>query len=434
MKTKSQREETREAAASRLAARWSGRDPFELANRATAQLMDSASDWSPPPGVEFKRSPVRLGVGIPDAATLPREELQEALQRAMAAPRDRPLRYHFGPGFEELREQLAARYTRDRGLPVDLDWFRLTNGSSGAIDLICRTMVEPGDVILSEEPSYMGTLHNFRGLEAEIRSVPMDEEGMRADALEKVLRKATEEGRRVRLIYTISSFQNPTGVSISEGRRGELLSVASGYDALILEDDAYAELYYGEPPPPPLFAMSGGHGVVSVGTFSKILATGLRVGWIHARPEWIEFFGRMRFDMGQSVLVHRMLAEYIEGGRLDAHVEMMRGLYAEKARLLCSSLEEFGDGSLRFTPPRGGFYLWVELLEGLTADALWRAGAEEGVLFPAGPSFFPDRVDPTGEHIRIAFPWIGTEELREGARRIGLACERLAREGSAPLG
>jgi DNA-binding transcriptional MocR family regulator len=260
----------------------------------------------------------------------------------------------------------------------------------------------------------------------------MDEEGMRADALEKVLRKAAEEGRRVRLIYSISSFQNPTGVSISEGRRAELLSVASEYDALILEDDAYAELYFGEPPPPPLFTMSGGHGVVSVGTFSKILATGLRVGWIHARPEWIEFFGRMRFDMGQSVLVHRMLAEYIEGGRLDAHVETMRGLYAEKARLLCSSLEEFAGGFLHFTPPRGGFYLWVELLEGLTADALWRAGAEEGVWFPMGSSFFPDRVDSTGEHIRIAFPWTSTEELREGARRVGLACERLAQERSTP--
>jgi 2-aminoadipate transaminase len=430
METKPQTRGATEEVRARLAARWEGRDPFELANRATAQLMDSASDWSPPPGVEFKRSPVRLGVGIPDAVTLPREELLEAVQRAMAAPRDRPLRYHFGLGFEQLREQLAARHTRDRGLPVDLDWFRLTNGSSGAIDLICRTLIDPGDVIVSEAPSYMGTLHNFRGVEAELRSVPMDEEGMQADELERVLREVAASGRRVKLIYTISSFQNPTGVSISEARRRELLRVASEYDALILEDDAYAELYFDEPPPQPLFAMSGGRGVVSVGTFSKILATGLRVGWIHARPEWIELFGRMRFDMGQSVLIHRMLGEYIEDGRLDAHVEMMRALYADKAQLLCSSLEEFAGGCVRFTPPRGGFYLWVELLEGLTADALWRVGAEEGVWFPAGPSFFPDRVDPTGEHIRLAFPWTSTEELREGARRIGLACQRLAGEGA----
>jgi len=131
------------------------------------------------------------------------------------------------------------------------------------------------------------------------------------------------------------------------------------------------------------------------------------------------------------VLVHRMLAEYIEGGRLDAHVEMMRALYADKARLLCSSLAEFAGGYLRFTPPRGGFYLWIELLRGLTADAMWRAGAEEGVWFPVGASFFPDRIEPIGEHIRLAFPWISTDELREGARRIGMTCERLVREGAA---
>jgi 2-aminoadipate transaminase len=431
MERKPQTRGSTEKVKARLAARWEGRDPFDLANRATAHLMDSASDWTPPPGVELKRAPVRLGVGIPDAATLPREELLQALQRAMAAPRDRPLRYHFGPGFEQLREQLARRHTRDRGLPVDLDWFRLTNGSSGAIDLICRTLIEPGDVIVTEEPSYMGTLHNFRGMEADLRSVPMDEEGLRADALERVLREVAAVGKRAKLIYTISSFQNPTGVTISEARRRELLRVASDHDALILEDDAYAELYFGDPPPQPLFAMSGGHGVISVGTFSKILATGVRVGWIHARPEWIEFFGRMRFDMGQSVLIHRMLAEYIEEGRLDAHAGLMRGLYADKARLLCSSLEEFAADFLRFAPPGGGFYLWVELLQGLTADGLWRAGAEEGVWFPAGPSFFPDRIDRQGEHIRLAYPWISMEDLREGARRIGLACQRLAREGAA---
>jgi 2-aminoadipate transaminase len=410
----------------RLAARWAARDPVALANAATSELEDSASDWEPPPGVEPKRAPIRLGVGIPDAVTLPREELEEALERAMAAPRDRPLRYHFGSGFEPLRELIAWRYSRDRGLPVDLDWFRLTNGSSGAIDLICRALIEPGDVIVTEQPSYMGTLHNFRGCRAELRSVPMDAEGMRTDALERVLREVAAAGKRVKMIYTIASFQNPTGVSLSETRRHELLRVAADHDALILEDDAYAELWFRAPPPDSLFALSGGHGVVSVGTFSKILATGLRVGWIHARPEWIRFFGRMRFDMGQSVLIHRMLAEYIDGGRLDEHVKSMRELYAQKSALLCSALEEHAGRWVRFAPPGGGFYLWVELVESLTAESVWRAAAEEGVWFPGGASFFPDRVDATGEHIRLAFPWTTMEELREGALRIGSACASLA--------
>lgn len=411
----------------KLERRWAGRAPNELANRATAQLVDAASDWAPPPGVESKREPVRLGIGMPDPATLPREELNAALERALEAPGDRPLRYHFGPGFEPLREQIAWRYERHGELGVDLDWFRLTNGSSGGIDLICRTLIDPGDVILCEQPSYMGTLQNFRSFQAELRSVSMDEQGMRSDELQRVLREVEAEGKRARLVYTIASFQNPTGASLSDSRRRELLQVSAEHDVLVLEDDAYTELWFGEQPPQSLFAMSGGHGVMAVGTFSKILATGLRVGWIHARPEWIEFFGRMRFDMGQSVLIHRMLAEYMEGGRLDAHVKQMREVYTEKARILCEALEEYAGEHLRFARPGGGFYLWVELGAGLTADAVWRAGAEEGVWFPGGTSFFPDRVDCTGEHIRLAFPWTSREELREGARRIGAACRRLTR-------
>lgn len=409
-----------------LAARWSGRDPFELANEASRLLPDAASDWSPPPGVEPKAPPVRLGVGMPDPATLPRGELMQAVQRALEVPPDGPLRYHFGPGYEPLRELLADRFARDSGLAVDLDWIRLSNGSSGAIDLICRCLLEPEDVILVEEPSYMGTLQNFRATQANVRAVPMDQEGIDADALEHALQQAESEGKPVKLIYTISSFQNPSAVTVSERRRHELLRVASGHDALVLDDTAYRELWFHDPPPPSLAGLAGGHGVITVGTFSKILATGLRVGWMVAPPEWIQLFAKMRFDMGQSVLVHRMLVEYMSEGRLEAHVERMRALYMEKSRVLCDGLQEYAGKYVRFARPGGGFYLWVELLRGLKSDAVWRAGAEEGVWFPGGTSFFPSRVDATGEHIRLAFPWTPAEELREGARRIGIACARAA--------
>jgi 2-aminoadipate transaminase len=410
----------------RLAHRWEGRDPLDLANAATLRLPDSASDWSPPPGVEPKRPPVRLGVGIPDPPTLPRDDLRAAMERALAAPRDGPLRYHFGPGYEPLRELLAERFSRQHGLEVGLDWFRLTNGSAGAIDLICRALIEPGDVIVCESPSYMGTLHNFRGVLADIRPVPVDEEGIRTDELERLLARLETEGKRAKIVYTISAFQNPTAATLSERRRQELLRVAADRDLLVLDDVAYGELWFEEPPPSALSTLSRGHGVITVGTFSKILATGLRVGWICARPEWIELFGRMRFDMGQSVLVHRMLVEYMRDGCLEEHVDRMRALYAGKSDLLCRSLREFAGPSLDFEPPAGGFYLWIRLLGGLKAEDLWRAGAEEGVWFPTGRSFFPDRHDPTGEHIRLAFPWTSREDLREGARRIGLACSRLA--------
>ena len=410
----------------RLAELWSERDPIELANEPTRMLVSAASDWSPPPGVEPKAPPVRLGVGMPDGETIPREDFKRAVDAALDAPRDGPLRYHFGPGYEALRELLAERFARETGLPVDLDWVRLGNGSSGIIDLICRCMIDAGDVIIAEAPSYMGTLHCFRGVRADIRAVPIDGEGFVIAELERALAEVEAEGKRAKLIYTISSFHNPTAVTLSEPRRRELLRVAARHDVLILDDTAYRDLWFHEPPPPMLAELSGGHGVLTVATFSKILATGLRVGWMVAPPEWIQFFSRMRFDMGQSVLIHRMLVEFMKDGRLEKHVDQMRALYAEKVRVLCDGLDEFAADYVRFDRPGGGFYLWVELQRGLKSDAVWRAGAAEGVWFPGGTSFFPDRVDPTGEHVRLAFPWTPLEELREGARRIGIACRRAA--------
>ena len=303
-----------------LSGRWSGRDPLELANRATRALESSAADWSPPPGVEPKAPPVRLGVGMPDAATIPSDDLRSALERALAVPPDGPLRYHFGPGYEPLRELLADRFVRETGMDIDLDWIRLANGSSGAIDLICRCLIEAGDVILAEQPSYMGTLHNFRAVQADVRAVPIDVEGIVIAELERALYEVEAEGKKVKLIYTISSFHNPTAVTLSEQRRREVLALAAAHDALILDDTAYRELWFRDPPPSSLAALADGHGVIMTGTFSKILATGLRVGWILAPPEWIELFGRMRFDMGQSVLIQRMLVEYMAEGRLDGHV------------------------------------------------------------------------------------------------------------------
>lgn len=387
--------------------------------------------------MEPRREPVRLSIGIPDPESLPRAELAAALDRVLAEPGDGPLRYHFGAGWEPLRELLAERYARETGIDVDLEWLRLANGSAGAIDLVCRTFVEPGDVIVAESPSYMGTLHNFRGVRADVRPVPVDDRGLVPEALERVLAEVEREGRRAKLIYTISSFQNPTGATLSESRRHALLGLASRHGALVLDDEAYAELRFGTDRPPSLLQLSGGHGVITVGTFSKLLATGLRVGWVCARPAWLDLLRRMRFDMGQSVLVHRMLAEYLADGRLDAHLARVRKLYAEKAALLGEALREHAGQHLSFREPRGGFYLWAGL-EGLPGRAVWRAAAEEGVFFPLGTAFFPHRRDPTGDHVRLAFSWTARDALREGARRLGLACERVAEEirsgGTAPCG
>jgi DNA-binding transcriptional MocR family regulator len=170
--------------------------------------------------------------------------------------------------------------------------------------------------------------------------------------------------------------------------------------------------------------LSGGQGVITVGSFSKSIATGLRVGWLHASPQLIDAIVRMRFDMGSSPLLHAMLHDFMASGDFEQHLVRMRPLYAEKAAALESALVEFCEPYLTFVRPRGGFFLWARLQAGLTAEALQREAFEDGVVFPVGTAFFPDRHDPEGAHIRLAYSNASVEELREAAIRLGRACER----------
>ncbi len=165
-------------------------------------------------------------------------------------------------------------------------------------------------------------------------------------------------------------------------------------------------------------------------SFSKTIATGLRVGWIYARPDLVDLVARMRFDMGNSSLLHHMLAYYLEGGRLDEHVARMRALYREKLDILSSALTDLTEPYITFQRPKGGFFLWAKLQKGLSARAVRSAGIQEGVIFPVGSAFFPDGEEPgDDEHIRLAFSWTSKEDLRVGAERLARACARVAEGG-----
>jgi 2-aminoadipate transaminase len=424
--------------AAALAARWTGRDLSELASVPAVRLMNTPGEWDPPEGVEPKREPLYLSVGIPDSDALPRAQINAAMTRVMASDGDASLRYGFGQGYYPLRAWLAAHYTRTRQMEVGDEWFQLTNGSSGAIDLIVRSLIDPGDVIISESPVYMGTLHNFRGVAAEVVAVPMDEDGLRVDLVDQTIESLKNNGRRVKLIYTISSYQNPTGRTLTLERRKALLSVAARHGVLILDDDAYGELYYDQPPPPPMSTLGEGLGVITVGTFSKTVATGLRVGWIHASPDFIALFRRMRFAMGQNQMALRMLGELVTDGLYEPHVDAMRRLYKEKMEITANALTRHAGDFLQFQPPLGGFYLWPSVVGGIASEALWRTCMEEGVQVNLGAGFYPHKsphkspdIHDGGEHLRIAYAWTPMEHLEEAARRIGIACQRVHKGESA---
>lgn len=408
-----------------LASLWQNRSPKTFANQFSAPLYGGAGDWDLPLGITPKRELLYLAVGIPDSDSLPKQAMADAAANTLRKPGDLALRYGFGLGPQGIRDWLAQQRSEQEAFTVDENWFQLTNGSSGAIDLVVRSIIDPGDVIIAESPTYMGTLHNFRGVGADIHFVPVDDEGLDITALARLLKALKDEGKRVKLIYTISAFQNPSGVTLSLKRRVELLALACEYNVLVLDDEAYRDLWFESPPPQALSAMARGNGVITVGTFSKTVATGIRVGWIHAHPDVLALFSRMRFAMGQNQFGLRAFGEFLEQGEFHPHLQRVRKIYRNKRNVLHEAMLQEGlDRYLEWTIPAGGFYIWAKLKPPMSLDALWRTAFHEGVAVNSGAGFVQGR--STAEHIRIAYPWTAADDLPEAAHRLRLACERVA--------
>ena len=449
-----------------MSVRWAAHDLNALVSRRVRKLnAGSVTDWGlssrqPDPEVQ----PISLAGGIPDDATLPRQGLLAAMARALgfdpedaaaaAAPgsglsagscdvadcaggpvgtgaldagalRGAAALSYGGPhGYEPLREEVARFFARDQEPAIGADHFVLANGAAGAIDLACSALLDPDDVVVTEVPAFSGSLRTIRGHGARLVGVPMDAEGMCVDRLDATLGRLAAAGTPARLVYVSPTFHNPTGITMPVARRRELLEVAARHGVLLLEDTAYNELYFGDELIPTLGALAEGHFVITAGTFSKVIAPGLRVGWLQARPELLKLLMPARFDMGNSPLQHRMLHEFMVSGELEAHVARMRALYRTKMRTLAGSLRDLSGEAVQFTEPAGGFFLWLRLGGGLPAQAVQEQALERGVVFPVGRGFFPaEGPRPDAEYLRLAYSRVSVDDLRVGAERIA-ACLR----------
>ncbi|HAK50344.1 MAG TPA: hypothetical protein DCM54_00350 [Gammaproteobacteria bacterium] len=411
-----------------LEAIWSDYDLDELASDGAKFLSrGSSTDWGLPADIEPKVPPITLGGGIPDPDSLPRQQLLESMSRTINVPTDEPLRYGGGVGYEDLRHEMAKRFNKERGANVTAEHFLMTNGSAGAIDLVCSAYLSPGDTVITERPTFSGSVRTFRGHQANIVTIPIDDNGMCTDQLEDTIDKVAKDGSRVKIIYTIATFHNPAGISMSQDRREELLRIAAKHQILVVDDEAYAELYFPSTQlPTDLSTLSGCHGVISVGTFSKIIATGLRVGWIHGDPRVLDHVLRMRFDMGNSPLLHHMLTDFMSSGQLDEHIVSMRSLYQEKCSALANGLRDYCEPYLTFKEPLGGFFMWINLQHGLDPKSVQAAAVEEGLIAPSGHAFFPHQEEMNSRNIRLAYSWAQKGDLEEAAKRLGRACERVA--------
>ena len=409
-----------------LAAVWSDVDLADLASDAArlagvGDPADAGWTWTLPS--EYPDL-IPLGGGIPDAPTVPTGPFRDALNAALDEESDEAMVYGGWLGFDGLREAIAERQSRIDGVSLSCDNFIVHNGSSAAMDNIAKAFIQPGDVVIVEGPSFSGIVDTIEAYMASVVEAPIDEEGVSLEAVASVIAESEAAGKRVKMIYTIPDYQNPTGVTMSESRRAALLELCARHRILVVEDGAYSELYFDDPPPPSMYAMSGGAGVLRIGSFSKITATGLRIGWVQAWPEFVSSLTKVRFDMGTSPILLRGMARYLESGHLDGHLERMRDLYALKCRTLCDSLEESCAQYVKFDRPDGGFFLWLECIDA-PASEVRVAAAEEGLIFPTGSLFFNDRERAGDKYLRLAFSAASVEQLEKVGERLRAAFEKV---------
>lgn len=365
---------------------------------------------------------IEFGWGHPDLGLLPVDSLLQATQ--VALERDGPLALSYGAeqGPICLIKQVCARLGRLEGTAPPSEQMMITGGTSQALDMLCTVLTQPGDVVLVESPVYHLALRIFHDHGLELVPVPSDDEGLQVDTLEDTLTSLQRQERQVCWLYTVPTFNNPTGLTMNEERRRALVKLAQRQGLLVLEDDAYYELWYDSPPPPTLYSQVPAGPVVRLESFSKVLAPGLRLGWMLAPPEIVQrCTGSGMLDSGGGVnhFTAHVVAAFIELGLLDEQVDRLRASYRKRRDVLLDALANHLPERCEWVYPGGGFFVWLRLPSSIDSAALLPIAESVGVSYVPGTRFY---AGAGGErYCRLSLSLVSLEELSEGARRLGIA-------------
>lgn len=362
---------------------------------------------------------ISLAGGFPDERAFPADEVVELVGRLARDEGGRIFQYGPTEGIWELRGRVADEMRR-LGVAATAEGVLLTSGSQQALDLIGRVFLDPGDAVLVESPGYVGGLSAFAAYEARLVGVEMDREGIVPEDLERKLRLLRREGARVKLLYTVPTFQNPTGACLPPSRRAALLELAAEHGFLIVEDDPYREIHFGSPPPGPLAAADDRGHVLYLGSFSKVFLPGLRVGWVAGPAPLLAHLAlaKQPADLCSNIFGQKLVAAYLAEGRLVPRMAALREEYRARQDALHGALLAEGL-PLQWERPEGGFFLWVTLPEGGEARQLLGAARKEGVAFVPGDAFC---VDGGGRRsFRLAYSQTSPARLSEAAARLGRA-------------
>jgi 2-aminoadipate transaminase len=353
--------------------------------------------------------------GLPAPELFPVKAIAEAHETVFSSQGSAALQYSTTEGWKPLREWIGRRM-QSRGINADSDNVLITSGSQQGIDLVARIFLEAGDVVVVENPCYLAALQAFSAYEATMIGVGSDEAGMRVDQVERVLMESAPK-----LIYVVSDFSNPKGTSLSLDRRARLVELSRRYNVPILEDDPYSELRYRGQPSPSLASLDEDGLVIYLSTFSKTLSPGMRIGWVAASSELIYalVIAKQATDLHTSTIEQRAASTLLETFDYDGHISELNRVYGSRCFSMLEALESHFPKGMRWTQPEGGLFLWVELPEGVRADALLEVALRRKVAFVPGAPFFVNA--PRRDFIRLNFSNQSTEMIEEGIERLGRA-------------
>ena len=361
---------------------------------------------------------ISLATGLPDTTTFPAEDFAMLMSRVAVDSSAAALQYGPTDGLDEVRKCIVQVMAAE-GTIVEPDDLMVTTGGQQVIDLVCRAFLDPGDVVVAEAPTYPGAVPCFVNSEADVVQIEMDEDGMRIDVLEEELARLDREGRVPKFVYTIPSFQNPAGVTMSLERRRRLVEIAHRRELLVLEDNPYGMLRYEGEPLPTLFSLDGGEFVIYLGTFSKILSPGLRLGWTSApRPVLDKLnLAKGAADLCSSPLSQLFVRQYFEQRDWLAYVQKLTGVYRRRRDIMLEALAEHFPREATWTRPQGGLFIWARLPEFIdTTDLLARALRDHVAFVPGRAAYLDGR---GGSEMRLNFSGVSDDAIREGIRRIG---------------
>ena len=366
---------------------------------------------------------ISLAGGMPSPSSFPVEEISRLSSELLEENGDEALQYGTTTGVKKLRNKIAERLNRNFDTSVSGSNVLVTSGAQQALYLIGKVFVERDDQVIVEAPTYASILQILQEINADIRDIKLEEDGFSVGGLESYL----ESGGNPGMAYLVPTFQNPSGITTSRKKRKKLLELAEEYDFLVVEDDPYHQLRYSGERVPPIFSLDDRDRTIYVGTISKLLAPGLRVGWIVAREEFIDRLqlAKQPVDLCTNVFSQYLTYRYLEEGIVERQIDRIIDLYRTRRNQMLQALKEFLPYGIEWTNPEGGMFIWLTLPETIDAGEMFHEALDKGIAYVPGSIFYG--TNPRKNTLRLNFTFVGGEQIREGVKRLGgLLEEKLA--------